>query len=509
MEAETRGATGIPKGWVWTNLGNLIEPSKEKVDPRELNKVSYLGLKHIEPDKARLLGRGYSDEVRSTKSVFRAGDLLYGKLRPYLNKVYVAEFDGICSTDILVFLQTPFLSTKYLLYRLLSRDFVGYASHNVSGVQHPRVNYRTLAKFLIPLAPLPEQHRIVAKIEELFTKLDAGVESLKTAKEQLRTYRISVLKAAVEGRLTEKWREQHRGEIEPASILLERTLKERRRRWEEAQKAKRQLNKKRDVARTREPLYRDPVDVAEISDPRLPHGWTWTNLDTLTYFVVDYRGKTPPMTDSGIPIISAANVKGGRIVVEKPRFVSPETYEKWTTRGLPRADDLIITTEAPVGETALYPEGTHLLTRRVLACQTNGASNHYLEYCFTSEFTREYLRSKSRGTTVPRILKPALLATPIPLPPLPEQAKIVEEAGNQLSMVGRMEGSIRSNMKRAERLRQSILKRAFSGKLVPQDPSDEPASVLLKSIRKQRERPESENVEGGPSQAQIDAYQMS
>ena len=160
------------------------------------------------------------------KARFFAGDLLYGKLRPYLNKVYFAEFDGVCSTDILVFSKNNNISNKYLLYRFLCKDFVRYANLNTSGVQHPRVDFKKLADFIVPIAPLPEQHRIVARIEELFSRLDAGVEALRRAKAQLQRYRQSVLQAAVEGRLTAEWRAAH-PEVEPAEELLKRMQEKR------------------------------------------------------------------------------------------------------------------------------------------------------------------------------------------------------------------------------------------------------------------------------------------
>ena len=193
------GLSELPDGWVWTTLGEIIEPSKEKINPQKIKEVPYISLEHIEKDTGKLLGRGCSSEVKSTKTKFNRGDLLYGKLRPYLNKVYLSDFEGICSTDLLVFPKSDLRSNEFLLYRLLCRDFVSYASHNVSGVNLPRVNFQTLAQFKIPLPPLPEQRRIVAKIEELFTKLDAGIDALRKVGAQLKRYRQSVLKAAFEG----------------------------------------------------------------------------------------------------------------------------------------------------------------------------------------------------------------------------------------------------------------------------------------------------------------------
>ncbi|MCL4518264.1 MAG: restriction endonuclease subunit S [Thaumarchaeota archaeon] len=192
-----------PDGWIRIDFGAIIQPSTSRIDPARAGKLNYIGLEHIESGKGRLNGLGIASEVRSTKTVFHEGDVLYGKLRPYLNKVCVPDFDGVCSTDILVFPRIPFLNNKYVSYRMLSEDFVRFANLNVSGVQHPRVDFKKLSRFDFPLPPLPEQHRIVEKIEELFSDLDAGVEALKKVKAELKRYRQAVLKAAVEGKLTE------------------------------------------------------------------------------------------------------------------------------------------------------------------------------------------------------------------------------------------------------------------------------------------------------------------
>ncbi len=260
MEAEMDHE--LPLGWEWAKIGDILQPSGERTNPSDIEEIAYIGLEHIEKNAGKLLRHGKSSEVRSLKAKFFKGDLLYGKLRPYLNKVYVADFDGVCSTDILVFSKNEYISNKYLLFRFLQEDFVDYATQNSSGVQHPRVDFKKLSNFRIQIAPLPKQHRIVTRIEELFSRLDAGVEALQRAKAQLRRYRQAVLKAAVEGRLTEEWRKAH-PEVEPAGKLLEQILKERR--------AK--LN--------HEELQ--PPDISCV--PKLPKGWVWIKSDTIFSFV--------------------------------------------------------------------------------------------------------------------------------------------------------------------------------------------------------------------------------
>ena len=209
----------LPKNWVQTQLGEIVQPSKEKIDPLKIEELPYIGLEHIEKDTGQLLGHGSSQEVKSIKSKFGNGDLLYGKLRPYLNKVHLIDFEGICSTDILVFSKRPYLSNRFLGLRFLSKDFVEYANHNVNGVQHPRVSFEALSQFNISLPPLNEQKRIVAKIEALQTRSTAVKEELSAIKPLLDQFRQSVLAAAFRGDLTKDWRSQN-PDVEPAEVLL-------------------------------------------------------------------------------------------------------------------------------------------------------------------------------------------------------------------------------------------------------------------------------------------------
>jgi type I restriction enzyme S subunit len=191
----------LPKDWEQVRLGDIIHPSDEKVEPTSIQSIPYVGLEHMEKDTGELLGYGNSSDVKSTKSKFYSGDLLYGKLRPYLNKVSLVDFEGVCSTDILVFSKSPYISNKFLAYRFLSRDFVSYASQNVNGVQHPRVNFQTLAEFSISLPPLNEQKRIVAKIEELRDRSHRAKQALEAIPELCDRFRQSVLAAAFRGDL--------------------------------------------------------------------------------------------------------------------------------------------------------------------------------------------------------------------------------------------------------------------------------------------------------------------
>ncbi len=449
----------LPSSWVSVGLREVTEQSKIKINPLNIGKTRYVGLAHIDKDNGKLNGYGHSNEIRSAKSVFRKGDLLYGKLRPYLNKVWYATFDGICSTDLLVFSQN-LVNNEYLKYRLLMPDFVRFANINVSGVHHPRVKYDTISNFQIPLPPLPEQQRIVAKIEELFTKLDAGVEALQKAKALLKQYRQSVLKAAVEGKLTEEWRKENGEGTEPASVLLERIQAERKQR----------LGSK----------YKPPKPVDTTNLPELPDGWVWASFGEIAEVDSDLINPTHCPDSIHIApnhiekftgrLIETGTVSKDKVTSPKHRFKSGQIlYSKIR----PHLGKVIITELNGMCSADMYPINSLI-------------HPHYLfRFMLTSFFIN--IASQNQGRTVlPKINKDTLYLLPVPVPPIEEQVLIVSHLERVLSIIEESDKLINPEIKRSQSLRQSILKRAFEGKLVPQDPADEPASELLERIRKEK-----------------------
>ena len=181
--------------------------------------------------------------------------------------------------------------------------------------------------------------------------------------------------------------------------------------------------------------------------------------------VVDYRGKTPPKSPCGIPTITAANVKSGRIDMSTVSYVSEKTYWEWSTRGFPEAADVLITTEAPVGEVAPFPgDQTYLITRRVFAMRGKKGllDNAYLLYTCLSSIVQDELQSRIRGSTVPRVLKTDILGLQIPLPSIEEQKTIAH-------ILGTLDGKIELNRKTNETL-EAMAKALFKSWFVDFDP---------------------------------------
>lgn len=212
----------LPKRWIEITLDQILEPSKQKFDPKKEKNQPFVGLEHIGKGSRKIIGKGNSKNTKSLKSIFKRGNILYGKLRPYLNKVTVASFDGVCSTDILVFPQNDNLNSKYVALFLSTNQFVQFANKNMSGVQHPRIKFEKFSEYSIPLAPLNEQKRIVQKIEELFSLIENIEKNIYSDLSKLNTLRSAILKQAFEGKLVPQDPND-----EPAEILLEKIKQEK------------------------------------------------------------------------------------------------------------------------------------------------------------------------------------------------------------------------------------------------------------------------------------------
>jgi type I restriction enzyme, S subunit len=203
-----------PKGWVRTTLGEVNAPSRARALPSEAPGLPYVGMEHVEAQTMKLLGHGQASALKSSSVRFSKGDVLYGKMRPYLNKVWLAEFDGLCSAEFLVFPRTEGLSSQLFAYRLNAKDFVAFANQQVSG-DRPRVDSKKLAKFPYLLPPTREQERIVTKLDALLSRVAAGEAAARRAQERLKRYRAAVLHAAVTGELTRDWRNSQLSTLTP------------------------------------------------------------------------------------------------------------------------------------------------------------------------------------------------------------------------------------------------------------------------------------------------------
>ena len=441
----------------------------------------------------RLLGVGRTNDVKSSGSYFAPGDVLYGRLRPYLNKVYQPNFEGLASGEFIVFPEHPSLHNPYLQYFLNRWDFVSSVTRLNTG-DRPRVDFDQFAELPLPLPPLPEQHRIVAEIEKHFTRLDASVAALKRVQANLRRYRASVLKSACEGKLvpTEAELAQAEGrDYEPTDRLLERILSERRARWESQKK--------------RRGKYKEPVAPDTTNLPDLPEGWAWATAGQASEVQggIQKQPKRAPVANT-FPFLRVANVLRGVLDLEEVHQIELFPGELEKLRLL--SGDLLIVegngSPSQIGRMATWKgdiencvHQNHIIRARV----ADRIVPQYIEAYWNSPVGSSRVLGVASSTSGLYTLSVSKVsALPIPLPPLAEQHRIVAEVDRRLSVIQQAEAAVEVGLKRAERLRQSILKQAFSGKLVPQDPNDEPASVLLERIRAERAEAEAAKAQRKP-----------
>ena len=487
----------MPKGWEQTTLEYICLPVN-KVTPRETpdKPFTYLDITSIDNSTHRIVSPkvylGIDAPSRARQEV-RHGNTLFSTVRTYLKNIAMVppEFDGeVASTGFCVLNPANGVDYRFIFYFVLNDEFVSKLNPLQRGTSYPAVRDGDVFSQKVLLPPLAEQRRTVAAIETQFTRLDASAAALRRAQANLKRYRASVLKDACEGRLVPTESELSRSEgrdYEPAGILLKRILAERRARWESQVKRR---------GKYKEPSTPDASDL-----PELPEGWVWSAIGQC--FEV-YVGATPRRAredywNGAVPWVSSGEVSFNRIT---------STRESITIEGLKNTS------------TDLHPAGTVLLgmigegrTRGqvaildIPACNSqNSAAIRVSEAGTSPEFVFYFLRSQYQetrqigsGNNQPALNKSRVQEILFPLPPLAEQRRIVAEVERRLSVIQQVEATVEASLARAERLRQSILKQAFSGKLVPQDPDDEPASALLERIKAEREAAQASTLSGrGP-----------
>jgi type I restriction enzyme S subunit len=443
----------LPPDWTMATIGDLVKVRNgyafKSADYKDegvlLIRQSNLGGEKVSLKKAKYLPESFL-ENHPDFSVNK-GDILIG-MSGSIGKICTYDLKEPAlqnqRTGLLVFKDERQRRWFWHYLPLLERDLVKVGK----GVAVQNISAKQIESFPIPVAPPDQQKRIVAEIEKQFSRLDEAVANLKRVKANLKRYKSAVLKAAVEGKLTEEWRKQH-SDVEPADKLLERILAERRKKWQGSRK------------------YKESVgpDTANLSE--LPAGWVWTSIGDVFEVCIGAtpsRGKAEYWNGT-IPWISSGEVAFCRI---------RSAHESITDLGLKNTS------------TRVHPPGTILLgmigegkTRGQVAVLDIEACNNQNsaairvsdtdvvpEYVY-SFFEHEYESTRKRGSggNQPALNKSRVELILFPLPPLSEQHQIVAGVERRLSIIAGAEAQVDGNLLRADRLRQSILKKAFSGSM--------------------------------------------
>jgi type I restriction enzyme, S subunit len=393
---------------------------------------------------------------------------------------------------------------------LVNLKFIYYCMqvNQIRSDTHKRYWISVYAKKLLFIPPLAEQKRIVSKIEELFSELDNGIESLKTASDQLKTYRLAVLKHAFEGKLTEQWREDNKDKLETTDELQERIKKEREeyyaqqfKDWKEAVKTWEQNGKEyKKPAKPRTPILQIEKHFFDLKQlPNLHNNWFW---GTWEYIIANEDGsfKRGPF---GSALKKAFFVKDGIKVYEQycpinddcsfeRYFITKEKFEELKGFEVLDGDFLISCSGVTLGRITQVPKGSQqgIINQAILRVRLDKQvySDEFFKQFFRSSFFQKRIFDNSTGSAIPNVKGVKhLKALPVPVLSLDEQKEIVSHLSKLTSQIDKMENDIATQLQKSEALRQSILKQAFSGKLVEQDPNDETASVLLERIKTEKE----------------------
>jgi type I restriction enzyme, S subunit len=385
---------------------------------------------------------------------------------------------------------------RWLMWFLNAPDTRVEVAALQSGSTRKRISRLNFATIQIPVPPRPEQDRIVGEIEKQFARLDDAVAALKRVQANLKRYRASVLKAACEGRLVPTEAELARKEgrsYEPACELLKRILAERRAKWEADQLQRMIAVGKQPTNDEWKKKYKEPEIPDITSLPPVPEGWLWVSLDQIADIQggIQKQPKREPKKNF-YPYLRVANVYRGRL--ELSEIEQMELFGDELDKLRLRKNDLLIVegngSPSEIGRMAIWRGEIQDCVHQNHIIRARLASGVMAEFCAahwnSPQGSSEVMQVASSTSGLYTLSTAKVARFCLPLPPIAEQIRIVEEVQRKLSKIDACEHAMQHQTRHASSLRSAVLKTAFSGNLVPQDPEDEPASVLLDRIRAER-----------------------
>ncbi|EEU8046776.1 restriction endonuclease subunit S, partial [Salmonella enterica subsp. enterica serovar Kentucky] len=411
---------------------------------------------------------------KSTKNSFKRGDVLYGKLRPYLNKIIIAKEDGVCTTEIIPLCAEPSCCNKYIFYWLKSSTFQGYVNDVSYGVNMPRLGTADGLKAPLRLAPLAEQKIIAEKLDTLLAQIDSTKARLEQIPQILKRFRQAVLAAAVSGNLTAEWRMNNN------SNIVE----------EEIEKVKNKLIAKKIIKKD---LIYSKLDRKYP----IPSDWLYVKLQSIATKITDGEHKTPKREPAGQLLISARNIQDGYLKLSDVDYVGDAEFQKLRNRCDPDSGDVLISCSGSIGRVCLVDENSKYVMVRSVALiklMQDFVINKYMMYLLQSPLLQKEIEENSKSTAQANLFLGPIKNLGIPLPPVPEQAEIVRRVEQLFAYADTIEKQVNSALTRVNSLTQSILAKAFRGELTAQWRTENPslisgensAAALLEKIKAER-----------------------
>jgi len=397
--------------------------------------------------------------------------------------------------DLRAFVPEQGMDPKFLAWQLIADEREILNGCAKDGTTVASIEGPALSAYPLKVAPAGEQERIVEKLEELLSDLDAGVAELKAAQRKLAQYRQSLLKAAVDGTLTADWRAAHGAPQETGAELLQRILTERRARWEQTQLARFAEQGKR-PPKGWQAKYKEPAAPSSSNHLSIPEMWAWTGIEQLA-------GGTPHALKAG-PFGSALKkqfytstgykVYGQEQVIRGDAhfgdyFIPEEKFRELIACAI-QPGDLLISLVGTTGRILVLPEDAlpGIINPRLLkiSLSPGNVRPEYVQIVLESPYARQFFKLNAHGGTMDVLNLGILKELAVPLPGLLEQEEIVRKIYAEFELVEQQESAISRALKHSAAQRKNLLRAAFTGQLVPQDPNDEPASGLLARIRTER-----------------------
>ncbi len=490
--------SSLPKGWSPALLDDVMSkvigggtPSRNISDyfDGEIPWFTVKDLKSLRPNNAQ---EHISQKAvdNSATNVIPANTLIVAT-RIALGKAIKPTVSCAINQDLKAIVFHSGIDVEFMLYWVLANE--RSIQKMGSGTTVLGIRLEQLHSLPLLLPPTGEQTRIVTKLEELLSDLDAGVAELKAAQKKLAQYRQSLLKAAVDGSLTAEWRKNN-PPTETGAELLERILKGRRACWEEKQLTK---FKEQGKIPTKEwqNKYPEPVQPDSAGLPKLPKSWVWASAEQLCEFIT--KGTTPPkeLDSNGakvIPFLRVTNLTDtGTLDLADKVFVSEQTHHGFLARSAVYPKDVLMNIVGPpLGQVSVVPstyDEWNINQAIAIFRAVEGVEPWLVCRYLLSPNAQTWLTARSKTTAGQTNLTLEVCRNlPIPLAPQLEQDQLLIALETALSSISQQQETIEVSLKQAAAQRQNILRAAFAGQLVPQDPNDEPASVLLDRIRAER-----------------------
>ncbi|MEH1822093.1 MAG: restriction endonuclease subunit S [Nostoc sp.] len=490
--------TELPEGWCYILLKNLgeLKRGKSKHRPRNDPKlygdfVPFIQTGEVARSGGRIssFSKMYSELGVQQSRIFPKGTICI-TIAANIADTGILGFDACFPDSIVGLITDDRLADSYFIeyfLRTIREDLAQFAPATAQA----NINIEILNKVFVPLPPIQEQKRIVAKIEELNDRTQKAKEALESIPQLCDRFRQSVLAAAFRGDLTADWREQN-PDVEPASVLLERIKRDRRQRWEEEEFAKLKASGTIRTDEKWKSRYKEPETINSFNLPELPHAWSWASVEHLADVgtgATPLRNE-PKYYENGIIPWITSGALNNLFIDKAEEFITPIAIQETNAKIFPKNTLLV----AMYGEGKTRGKVAELLieaaTNQACAALILGGLASKIQPLVKLFFQKNYtdIRKLASGGVQPNLNLSMIKSTFLPIPPLQEQVEIIQVVSRLMSMIEIVEKQYQYTGDKLHRLNQSILAKAFRGELVPQDPDDEPASVLLERIRAKREK---------------------